>query len=184
MSFEFQGGVIGEECMAAPHGVDIVLKSVSGALVCVDEVMCGRAQNAYALIRPPGHHAEPDKAMGFCIFNNIACAARYAQAKHQARKVAIVDYDVHHGNGTQAIFYEDPSVLFISLHQHSNYPVGSGLESERGRGAGEGYNINVPLPPGIHPVYLKMSARPLDNPISVARRPFCQTCGLVISSHV
>lgn len=112
------------------------------------QVLSGRATNAYALIRPPGHHAEPDKAMGFCFFNNIAIAARYAQAKYSVRKVAIVDFDVHHGNGTQTIFWEDPSVLFISLHQDSNYPIGRGLATERGQGKGHGFNINVPLPPG------------------------------------
>ena len=148
MTFNDFGGVVGEECHVAPHGVEIILKSVSGALVCVDEVLSGRATNAYALIRPPGHHAEQDKAMGFCFFNNIAIAARYAQIKYGVEKVAIVDYDVHHGNGTQAIFYDDPSVLFISLHQHSNYPLGTGLVTERGVAAGLGYNINVPLPPG------------------------------------
>lgn len=153
MSFKDFGGVVGEECHCAPHGVDIILKSVSGALECVDEVLSGRATNAYALIRPPGHHAEPDKAMGFCFFNNIAIAARYAQAKysglaHAARKVAIVDFDVHHGNGTQTIFWEDPSVLFISIHQDSNYPIGTGKATERGLGKGHGFNINVPLPPG------------------------------------
>jgi acetoin utilization deacetylase AcuC-like enzyme len=111
-------------------------------------VLTGRATNAYALIRPPGHHAEPDKAMGFCFLNNVAIAARYAQAKYSVRKVAIVDFDVHHGNGTQKIFWEDPSVLFISIHQDSNYPIGTGLATERGEGPGHGFTINVPLPPG------------------------------------
>jgi acetoin utilization deacetylase AcuC-like enzyme len=112
-----------------------------------DAVVRGAWRNAFCAVRPPGHHAERDRAMGFCLFNNIAIAARYLQSEHGIGKVAIVDWDVHHGNGTQHIFEEDPSVLYISLHQHPLYP-GTGLAGERGRGAGEGFTLNLPLPAG------------------------------------
>ncbi|MEO7003035.1 MAG: histone deacetylase [Ktedonobacterales bacterium] len=116
-------------------------------LIGLDAIAEGRARNAYALTRPPGHHARPDQAMGFCLFNNIAVAARYAQRRHGWRKVLIVDYDVHHGNGTQEIFYEDADVVYFSTHQFPWYP-GTGASAERGEGAGEGATINVPLPAG------------------------------------
>ncbi len=108
----------------------------------------GRVRNAYALVRPPGHHALPDMGMGFCIFANIAIAIRVLQGRGLTRRVAVVDWDVHHGNGTQAIFAEDPSVLTISIHQDSYFPPDSGHRHERGHGAGEGSALNVPLPPG------------------------------------
>jgi acetoin utilization deacetylase AcuC-like enzyme len=117
-------------------------------------------RSGFALVRPPGHHARPARAMGFCLVNNVAVAARYAQAELGLERVAIVDWDVHHGNGTQAAFYDDPSVLTISLHQDNCFPPGSGPISDTGSGAGAGYNINIPLPPGSgHGAYLSSFER-------------------------
>jgi len=99
-------------------------------------------------VRPPGHHALPDRGMGFCTFNNVAIAVRAVQRSHGVERIAIVDWDVHHGNGTQAIFYEDPNVLTISVHQDRCYPIDSGAADERGTGAGIGANLNIPLPAG------------------------------------
>ncbi|MBM3474763.1 MAG: histone deacetylase [Armatimonadetes bacterium] len=125
----------------------IALLAVGGAYAAVDAVMDGRVRNAFCAIRPPGHHALKDQAMGFCVFNNVALAARYAQQKHDVGKVLIVDWDVHHGNGTQAAFYDDPTVLYFSVHRSPFYP-GSGAETETGSGAGVGYTVNIPLPAG------------------------------------
>jgi acetoin utilization deacetylase AcuC-like enzyme len=116
-------------------------------LVALDAIGEGKAQNGYALVRPPGHHARPAQAMGFCLFNNVAVAARYAQQRWGWQKVLIVDFDVHHGNGTQEIFYDDPDVVYFSTHQFPWYP-GTGASSEMGTGVGKGATINVPLPPG------------------------------------
>ncbi len=125
----------------------------------VDRIMTSQAQNGFALIRPPGHHAETDRVSGFCIFNNVAAAARHAQVAHKAKRVAIVDYDVHHGNGTQDIFFEDDSVLFISVHLYAPYFYpGIGGMYEIGVGRGRDYTLNIPLPPyvgdkGYHRVF-------------------------------
>jgi acetoin utilization deacetylase AcuC-like enzyme len=109
--------------------------------------MAGKVGSAFCAVRPPGHHALPDRAMGFCIFNNVAVAARYIQKKHNLSKVLIVDWDVHHGNGTQDMFYEDPTVFYFGIHQSPFYP-GTGAASEKGRGNGLGTTLNVPLPAG------------------------------------
>jgi acetoin utilization deacetylase AcuC-like enzyme len=127
---------------------DVALLSAGGVIAAVDAVIDGQVDNVYALVRPCGHHALPDAAMGFCLFGNAAIATHHARVVRGLERVAIVDWDVHHGNGTQAAFYDDPSVLTISLHQDNCFPPGSGLIEETGEGAGEGYNINVPLPPG------------------------------------
>ena len=121
--------------------------AVGGALQAVDQVMEGTVASAFVALRPPGHHAERERAMGFCLFNNIAIAARYAQKRYGVKRVLIVDWDVHHGNGTQHTFEDDPSVLFFSTHQYPFYP-GTGRASERGTGAGLGYTVNVPLAAG------------------------------------
>lgn len=122
--------------------------AAGGAVQAVDEVMGGKARTAFALLRPPGHHATRSRNMGFCVFNNAAVAARHAQVAYGAKRVLIVDWDVHHGNGTQEIFYTDPSVLFFSTHQDNIYPKRTGKLAEVGAKAGKGFNINVPLPPG------------------------------------
>jgi acetoin utilization deacetylase AcuC-like enzyme len=123
------------------------LLAVGGALLAVDEVIEGTVANAFVALRPPGHHAERERAMGFCLFNNITIAARYAQKRYGLKRIMIVDWDVHHGNGTQHAFEDDPSVLFFSTHQFPYYP-GTGRASERGTGAGLGYTVNVPLAAG------------------------------------
>lgn len=130
-----------------PDSLEIARLSAGGAVAAVDAVLAGRADNGLAAIRPPGHHAMPDHGMGFCLLGNIAVAARYAQRQHSVERVLIVDYDVHHGNGTEAMFYDDPSVLFISTHQYPLYP-GTGAVTDIGRGRGEGYTINIPMPAG------------------------------------
>jgi len=124
---------------------EAALKAAGAPLTAIDAIMKGEVQNAYCLVRPPGHHALPDEAMGFCLFNNVAVAARYAIDSYGLERVMIVDYDVHHGNGVQDIFYEDPRVLYFSTHQAPFYP-GTGHSYERGEGAGLGTTINVPLP--------------------------------------
>ncbi len=131
----------------SPRSLDVALAATGGVLNAVDAVITGAAKNAFCAVRPPGHHARPDQGMGFCIFNSIAVAARYAQRKHGLGKVLIVDWDVHHGNGTQDTFYEDGSVFFFSTHQWPWYP-GTGPASETGDGAGQGTTMNRPFPAG------------------------------------
>jgi acetoin utilization deacetylase AcuC-like enzyme len=121
--------------------------AAGGAVQAVDEVMTGKSNTSFALLRPPGHHATRRRNMGFCVFNNAAVAARHAQVTYGAKRVLIIDWDVHHGNGTQEIFYTDPSVLYFSTHQENIYPVRTGKVWEVGAKTGKGYNINVPLPP-------------------------------------
>ena len=139
--------MIDEDTFTSPDSDDIARLAAGAVLTAVDHVMDGPiGARALALVRPPGHHAEADKAMGFCLYNNIAVGAAYARSRGLSR-VAVVDYDVHHGNGTQAMFYEDPSVLFVSSHQYPFWP-GSGAASDTGRGAGAGFTLNVPLKMG------------------------------------
>jgi acetoin utilization deacetylase AcuC-like enzyme len=123
------------------------LHAAGGVLNAVDEVMARRVKNAFCVVRPPGHHAAADRGMGFCIFNNIALAARHAQRRHGLARVLIVDWDVHHGNGTQDIFYHDPSVYYFSTHQQNWYPD-TGQAEERGRGAAAGTTLNHPVSAG------------------------------------
>ncbi len=131
----------------SPHSFIAATRAAGAVLTAVDMVLARQAENAFCVVRPPGHHATPARGMGFCLFNNIAVAARYAQQKYGVARVLIADWDVHHGNGTQDIFYEDGSVFFFSTHQSPWYP-GTGLASETGSGAGRGATLNCPLPAG------------------------------------
>jgi len=126
---------------------EVALWAAGGLLSACDAVICGKTRNAFCAIRPPGHHATPNRGMGFCLFNNVAIAARYLQKKHKLNKVLIADWDVHHGNGTQDIFYKDGSVFFFSTHQWPWYPW-TGSEEETGDGEGQGATLNAPLPAG------------------------------------
>lgn len=141
----------GEASALTPFGrgsFEIAQLSAGGTMAAFDAVIEGRVKNAYALVRPPGHHAEADLGMGFCLFGNVAIAIMHAQMVHGLGRVASVDWDVHHGNGTQAAFYGRKDVLTISLHQDNLYPPNSGAVAENGSGEGVGYNLNIPLPPG------------------------------------
>ncbi len=142
------GGDTGEGAPIGRGGDRVARLAVGGTIAAVDAVMAGIVDAAYALVRPPGHHAMADRGMGFCVFNNAVVAARQAQRTHGAERVLILDWDVHHGNGTQAAFWSDPSVLFISLHQDDLYPEGWGAVDQVGIGDGEGMTVNVPLPAG------------------------------------
>jgi acetoin utilization deacetylase AcuC-like enzyme len=150
------GGLLDEgDTYAVRRSFDVALLAVGGVLDAVDAVVGGKVKSAFCAVRPPGHHAERDQSMGFCLFNSVAVAARHAQKKHGLSKVAILDWDVHHGNGTQHIFEEDPSVFYISLHRYPFYP-GTGAREERGRGEGLGFTLNFPFPAGTDEAhYLK-----------------------------
>jgi acetoin utilization deacetylase AcuC-like enzyme len=127
---------------------DTACLAVGGLLALLDEVMAGRLRNGFALVRPPGHHAERDRAMGFCLFNNVAIGAAYLRARHGLERVLIVDWDVHHGNGTQHAFARDPGVLYASLHRYPFYP-GTGALDEVGERDGTGFTVNIPFPGGF-----------------------------------
>ena len=142
------GGLVevGPDAWCGPGTHDAMRLAAGGLLEATSAVLDGTADNAFALLRPPGHHAGPDGAMGFCLVNNTALAARWAQRERGLERVAIVDWDVHHGNGTEDIFLDDPTVLTVSLHQENHYPPDRGGLEVGGTGAGAGFNVNVPLP--------------------------------------
>lgn len=141
------GGWLDGDTVMSPDSYEAALYAAGGAMGAVDGVMSGEVNSAFALVRPPGHHAIAWRAMGFCLFNNIAVAARYAMEKYGLERILIVDFDVHHGNGTQDAFYSDPDVLYFSTHQYPFYP-GTGEVEESGDGKAKGFTINVPLPAG------------------------------------
>lgn len=145
----------------------IALLAAGGVLQCIDAICLKKLRRTFAFIRPPGHHAGRESARGFCLFNNVAVSAAYARTKHKIERLAIVDMDVHHGNGTQACFYNDPSILYISSHQYPFYP-GSGNMNEAGKGQGKGYTLNFPLPEetadsSFVPIYSKIIPAVLDQ---------------------
>ena len=133
------------DTVVCPESFDVARTAAGGVFVGIDQVMLREVKNAFCMVRPPGHHATADESTGFCLFNNVALGARYAQRRHACRRVLIVDFDAHHGNGTQAIFYEDDSVFYFSMHRSPFYP-GTGSEGERGKGRGAGFTLNCPVP--------------------------------------
>lgn len=148
-------GEVGRSAYVGAGSYDIARLAAGGALEAVDAVVSGQVDNAYALLRPAGHHAERDRGLGFCIFANAVLAAMHAREVHGVERIAIVDWDVHHGNGTQWAFYDDPAVLTISVHQDGRFPTDTGGLDERGGGDGFGANLNVPLMPGCgHGAYV------------------------------
>lgn len=150
-------GPIGDATPIGPGSYEIAKISAGLATAAIQDVWLGKADAAYALSRPPGHHALPDQALGFCLLANIPIAIEYCRVHHNLGKVLILDWDVHHGNGAQAIYYEDPNTYTISIHQENCYPVGYRGDEDRGEGAGTGYNLNIPLPAGAgHNAYLQV----------------------------
>lgn len=135
------------DTVISPKSLDVAQMSVGASLVGIDEIMNGNVKAAFSFNRPPGHHATEDRGMGFCIYNHAAIAAKYLQNKYSLSRVLIIDFDVHHGNGTQDIFYDDPSVFYFSIHQHPFYP-GTGRPTETGMADGEGFTLNIDLPKG------------------------------------
>jgi len=150
---------------------EAALYAAGGAMNGVQAIMQGEVRNAYALLRPPGHHAASNRAMGFCIFNNAVVAADYARRAFGLERVMIVDWDVHHGNGTQDAFYADQGVLFVSLHQHNWYPRLSGELEQVGSGAGAGYTVNIPLPAGTGDRGYRAAFEQLVIPVGLQYRP-------------
>ena len=160
------------ETYVGPHSDAVARLGVACGLRAADAVMSGDARRAFAAVRPPGHHAEPDRAMGFCLYGNAALIVRHLQQIHGLARVAVIDFDVHHGNGTQAAFYDDPSVLTVSLHgdPRTLWP-GTGYAHETGVGDGRGYAVNVPLPPGTGDAAYLRALRDLALPRVRAFRP-------------
>ncbi len=164
------GGSIDLNTTVSPASYQTALLAAGGLLQGVDAVMAGKAANAFALVRPPGHHAGTGGSEGFCLFNNVAIAAKYLLDRYGLQRVLIVDWDVHHGNGTQDMFYDDPRVLFFSSHQYPLYP-GSGQPGETGEGKGRGYNWNLPLPAGCGDEVLERAYAALLEPAVEKFRP-------------
>ncbi len=141
-------GMLDPDTYVNARSYEAALMAAGGLINAVEAVLLGQVDNGFALVRPPGHHALRDRGMGFCLFNNVALAAQYAIEQHGLPRILIVDFDVHHGNGTQDAFYERDDVLYFSTHQYPHYP-GTGHWREKGQGRGEGYTVNVPLPEGV-----------------------------------
>jgi acetoin utilization deacetylase AcuC-like enzyme len=159
------GGWVDGDTVLSAQSLEVAKLAAGAATAAMDTVLDGTARNALCLIRPPGHHATPERSMGFCLLNNIALAAHHALAQHQLNRVLIVDWDVHHGNGTQDIFYADPRVQFLSIHRygHGFYP-GTGAADETGTGKGLGHTCNVPLPASTpRPEYFDAFSRALEK---------------------
>jgi acetoin utilization deacetylase AcuC-like enzyme len=152
------------------HTLETALLAAGGTLSAIDAVFEGKVRNAFAVVRPPGHHANASRGMGFCVFNTVAIAARYAQKLYGVDRVLIVDWDVHHGNGTQEVFYSDHSVLFFSTHQWPYYP-GTGTADETGEGAGKGYTINCPFPAGSGHAEILGAFRKILLPAAIQFKP-------------
>lgn len=162
------GGHLDIDTILSKDSFDAALMAAGGAIAAVDAVIEGH-RGAFALVRPPGHHAMPNRGMGFCVFNNVAIAAKHAQSR-DLEKVLIVDWDVHHGNGTNAIFYSDRSVLYFSTHQFPHYP-GTGRMNDVGEDGAEGTNVNVPLPSGTGDEGYLMAYREILKPIAIEFSP-------------
>ena len=141
------GGWLDADTVMSPDSYQAALYAAGGVIRASEAVMQGEVDSAFALVRPPGHHATATRAMGFCLFNNIAIAAKYALAKYKLDRIAIIDFDVHHGNGTQESFYDNPQMLYISTHESPFYP-GTGSVDETGKGEARGTTVNIPLPAG------------------------------------
>jgi acetoin utilization deacetylase AcuC-like enzyme len=164
------GGMIDMDTIASEGSWEAALHAAGGAVAAVDRLVPSGGGFAFCGLRPPGHHAERDAAMGFCLFNNVAVAAAHAGAEHGIERSLVLDWDVHHGNGTEAIFYEDPAVLYASIHQSPLYP-GTGAASDVGRGEGEGFTVNLPVPPGSGPAEFLSLVQHVVVPIARAYRP-------------
>jgi acetoin utilization deacetylase AcuC-like enzyme len=164
------GGYLDPDTYVTERSYEAALLAAGGVSTAVRAVLEGKVDNAFCLVRPPGHHATPDRGMGFCLFNNVAVAARVAQEEGKLERVMIVDFDVHHGNGTQDIFYQDPSVLYFSTHQYPYYP-GTGHWREAGRHQGNGTTVNVPLPAGVGDSGYLSAFRSLLWPVAQRFRP-------------
>ncbi len=168
------GGMIDPDTILSADSEEVARVAAGGALAAVDAVMGDDPAGpsaAFVLARPPGHHAMTERAMGFCLYNSVAVAARYAQRRYGLRRVLVLDWDVHHGNGTQDIFFSDPSVLFISLHQYPLWPPGWGTPDQVGEGDGAGFSVNVPLPPGEGDAGYALACERIVLPIAEAFRP-------------
>jgi acetoin utilization deacetylase AcuC-like enzyme len=164
-------GEIDPDTPLSPGSFEAALYATGGAMEAVGAVLEGKVSNAYALLRPPGHHALSNRCMGYCVFNNAVLAAHAARKRFGLERIMIIDWDVHHGNGTQDAFYADPGVLFVSLHQHNWYPKLSGELDQVGAGAGAGYTVNIPLPPGTGDRGYRAAFEQLVVPIGLLYRP-------------
>jgi acetoin utilization deacetylase AcuC-like enzyme len=162
--------MLDHDTMTTAETYEVARLAAGGTMNAIDSVLAGHVDNAFALVRPPGHHAQPGVAAGFCIFNNIAIAARHALARQGLKRILIADWDLHHGNGTQEIFYGDREVLYWSTHQSPCYP-GTGALTEMGRGQGLGYTLNVPLKPGADDALYLRLYRDILTPIALAYQP-------------
>ncbi len=173
------GGYLTLDTVVSPRSFEVALLAAGGAIGAVEAVLDGRARRAVALVRPPGHHATPGEGMGFCLFNNVAIAAAHALVRRRLDRVLIVDWDLHHGNGTEAAFYGTRNVLFLSCHESPAYP-GTGWVTDTGEGEGEGFTVNLPFPPGTgDPVYAD-AFETVVGPVARAYRPelVLVSCGL------
>ncbi len=173
------GGYLTLDTVVSPKSYDIALLAVGGVLTAVDAVLGGEAKRAAALVRPPGHHATAEEGMGFCLFNNVAIAAAHALSRRGLERVLIVDWDLHHGNGTEAVFYDSRKVLFVSCHESPAYP-GTGWITDTGEGEGEGFTVNIPFPAGTGDDAYLEAFDSVVAPIARAFRPelVLVSCGL------